>query len=150
MNDRILTTAEVAKYTGFTVRQLDYWSKIGLVVPVNESSGPGTRRGYGFNNLLTLLFIRSLMAHGWSTHKSRRAVDILRIVLVNPEPSVMFFNDEKHERVLAFTKMDPDSEDFRTLLGNDQPTAIISIAKLTAEAHELLNRATQSESATAE
>jgi DNA-binding transcriptional MerR regulator len=69
------STAEAASLSGFTVRQLDYWYKQKVLIPsVQQSKGSGTRRKYGFDDLVNLRFIRRLKDHGWSTQKIRIAI----------------------------------------------------------------------------
>ena len=81
------TTIEVAKLTGFSVRQLDYWALRGLVVPgMQQSHGPGTRKLYSISNLVQLQLVRQLKRHGWSTQKIRQAIDILRDIMNDSDP----------------------------------------------------------------
>ncbi len=83
----IYTTSEVAKATGFTVRQLDYWMKQKLLVPsIQQSHGPGTHRLYSVEDLIQLQFIRQLRHFGWSLQKIRIAIDTLRDVMSDPNP----------------------------------------------------------------
>ena len=71
-------TAQVARISGFSVRQLDYWATSGMLVPsVNRSSGPGTRRLYNFDDLVRLRFIKQLRQGGWSIQKIRKALRFL-------------------------------------------------------------------------
>lgn len=69
------STLEVSKVTGFSVRQLDYWATTGLLVPsITKSNGPGTRKLYGFEDLVRLHFIKQLRDVGWSVQKIRKAI----------------------------------------------------------------------------
>ena len=87
MASQAFTTIEVAKMTGFSVRQLDYWALQGLVVPgVQQSHGPGTRKIYSLDDLVQLQFIRQLKSYGWSTQKIKQAIDILKDVMNDPNP----------------------------------------------------------------
>jgi len=79
------TTAEVANMSGFTVRQIGYWAKQGIIIPsIQQAHGSGTRRYYSFEDLLQLRFIRQLMNHGWSLQKIREAITRLRDVMDDP------------------------------------------------------------------
>ena len=83
----IYTTSEVARATGFTVRQLDYWTKQKLLVPsVQQSHGPGTHRLYSVEDLIQLQCIRQLKHFGWSLQKIRAAIGTLRDVMDDPNP----------------------------------------------------------------
>ncbi len=87
MHPRAYTTTEIAQATGFSIRQLDYWARQGLVEPsTQESHGPGTRRLYAIEDLVQLQFIRQLKQYGWSTRKIRKAVNTLRTVMNDPNP----------------------------------------------------------------
>ncbi|HEY0752721.1 MAG TPA: MerR family transcriptional regulator [Ktedonobacteraceae bacterium] len=79
------STREVAELSGFTVRQIGYWSKQGMIVPsVQQGRGSGTRRRYSFDDLLQLRFVRQLMNHGWSLQKIREAITRLRDIMDDP------------------------------------------------------------------
>ena len=78
-------TNEVAHMSGFSVRQIAYWAKQGIIVPsVQKAHGSGTRRRYSFDDLLQLRFIRQLRKHGWSVQKIREAINKLREVMDDP------------------------------------------------------------------
>ncbi len=81
------TTAEVAQATSFSIRQLDYWAQVGLLVPsIQRSHGPGTRKIYSIEDLVQLQFIRQLKCYGWSTRKIWKAINTLRVVMNDPNP----------------------------------------------------------------
>jgi DNA-binding transcriptional MerR regulator len=64
------------KIVGITYRQLDYWTRTGLVEPtVQTAKGSGTQRLYSFNDLLQLKVIKSLTDAGASLQKVRQALD---------------------------------------------------------------------------
>jgi DNA-binding transcriptional MerR regulator len=87
MTARVYTTVEVAQISGFSVRQLDYWARQGLLAPsLQQSHGPGTRRLYSLDDLIQLRFIRQVKRHGWSTQKIRTAIRTLRAVMEDPDP----------------------------------------------------------------
>lgn len=87
MESHVYTTIEVARVTGFSYKQLDYWASIGLLVPgVQQSHGPGTRRLYSVDDLVQLQFIRHLKTCGWSTHKIGQATRTLREMMHISDP----------------------------------------------------------------
>src|SRR5438093_7019985 len=70
---------QTCKIVGITYRQLDYWTRTGLVVPsVAAARGSGTQRLYSFNDLLQLKVIKSLTDAGASLQKVRQAIDYVR------------------------------------------------------------------------
>ena len=81
------STTDVARLTGLTVRQLDYWASKALVVPsIQPSAGPGTRRRYSEDDLVRLCCLARLKRHGWSTQRIRQAVATLRQVMEAQDP----------------------------------------------------------------
>ena len=70
---------QTCKIVGITYRQLDYWTRTGLVTPsVQSATGSGTQRLYSFNDLLQLKVIKSLTEAGASLQKVRQAIDYAR------------------------------------------------------------------------
>ncbi|MDQ3645884.1 MAG: MerR family transcriptional regulator [Actinomycetota bacterium] len=70
---------QTCKIVGITYRQLDYWTRTGLVQPsVQEAKGSGTQRLYSFNDLLQLKVVKSLTDAGASLQKIRQAIDYVR------------------------------------------------------------------------
>jgi DNA-binding transcriptional MerR regulator len=70
---------QTCKIVGVTYRQLDYWTRTGLVSPsVQEAQGSGSQRLYSFNDLLQLKVIKSLTDAGASLQKVRQAIDYVR------------------------------------------------------------------------
>ena len=70
---------EVVSLVGVTYRQLDYWARTGLVKPsVRDASGSGTQRLYGFQDLVLLRSIKSLLDTGVALQKVRTAIDFVR------------------------------------------------------------------------
>lgn len=84
---QIYTTADLARISGFSKRQLDYWARQGLLTPsLQQASGHGSRRIYTVEDLVKVQVIRRLKQFGWSTQKIRRAVDTVRTVMDDPDP----------------------------------------------------------------
>ena len=70
---------QACKIVDITYRQLDYWTRTGLVKPsVQPAKGSGTQRLYSFNDLLQLKVIKSLTDAGASLQKVRQAIDYVR------------------------------------------------------------------------
>ena len=70
---------QTCKIVGITYRQLDYWTRTGLVVPsVAAARGSGTQRLYSFNDLLQLKVIKRLLDDGVSLQRARQAIECLR------------------------------------------------------------------------
>lgn len=86
MVDSPADTAEVGyrgphtcKIVGISYRQLDYWTRTGLVAPsVRSAQGSGTQRLYSFNDLLQLKLIKSLTDAGASLQKVRQAIEYVK------------------------------------------------------------------------
>lgn len=67
------------KIVGISYRQLDYWTRTGLVQPsIQPAQGSGTQRLYSFNDLLQLKLIKSLTDAGASLQKVRQAIEYVR------------------------------------------------------------------------
>jgi DNA-binding transcriptional MerR regulator len=70
---------QACKIVGITYRQLDYWTRTGLIAPsIQAARGSGTQRLYSFNDLLQLKVIKGLIDAGASLQKVRTALDQLR------------------------------------------------------------------------
>ncbi|MGH2786707.1 MAG: MerR family transcriptional regulator [Actinomycetota bacterium] len=70
---------QTCKIVGITYRQLDYWTRTGLVNPsLQAATGSGSQRLYSFNDLLQLKVIKSLTDAGASLQKVRQAIDYVR------------------------------------------------------------------------
>ena len=70
---------QACKIVGITYRQLDYWTRTGLVTPSKQGAqGSGTQRLYSFNDLLQLKVIKSLTDAGASLQKVRQALDYVK------------------------------------------------------------------------
>ncbi len=70
---------QTCKIVDITYRQLDYWTRTGLVSPsIHEASGSGDQRLYSFNDLLQLKVIKQLTDAGASLQKVRQAIDYVR------------------------------------------------------------------------
>ena len=83
---------------GITYRQLDYWTRTGLIQPsVRGATGSGTQRLYGFRDILVLKVIKRLLDTGVSLQQIRTAVahlhargteDLTRVTLMSDGATV--------------------------------------------------------------
>ena len=69
----------VCRLTGVTYRQLDYWARTNLVTPsITAAKGSGSKRTYGYSDVLEVKVINSLLKSGVSLARARQAVECLR------------------------------------------------------------------------
>ncbi len=75
---RSFSTAEVARLTGLTARQLDHWDRQGFVRPsVEKASGYGSARRYSFADVVRLRVAARLRASGVGLARIRRCAEAL-------------------------------------------------------------------------
>ncbi|MFT4245065.1 MAG: MerR family transcriptional regulator [Micrococcaceae bacterium] len=68
----------VEKLVGITYRQLDNWTRTGLIKPhIRPAKGSGTQRLYSFRDILELKIIKNLLDTGVSLQQIRIAIDHL-------------------------------------------------------------------------
>ena len=71
-----------AEIVGITYRQLDYWARTDLVRPTMvDAAGSGSRRRYGYRDLLELKVIKSLVDAGIKLEMVRESFHYVREVL---------------------------------------------------------------------
>ncbi|HBL08333.1 MAG TPA: MerR family transcriptional regulator, partial [Acidimicrobiaceae bacterium] len=59
------SSKRTAEIVGVTYRQLDYWTRTGLIQPALEAAtGSGSRRRYDYRNLLELKAVKTLLDAG--------------------------------------------------------------------------------------
>ena len=94
----------VAGLVGITYRQLDYWTKTGLVRPdVRDAQGSGSQRLYSFDNIVELKAIKRLIDSGVSLQRIRGALEHLRrlglslrsVTLVSDGSTVYAVDDQR-------------------------------------------------------
>lgn len=74
--------AKAAEIVGISYRQLDYWARTDLVRPsLTDASGSGSRRRYGYTDLLELKVIKSLLDAGIRLENVREIFTYLRDIL---------------------------------------------------------------------
>lgn len=71
--------AKAAEVVGITYRQLDYWARTDLVRPsLEDAKGSGSRRRYGYRDLLELKVIKALLDAGIRLETVRDVFSYLR------------------------------------------------------------------------
>lgn len=73
------STAQVARLTGLSARQLDHWDRLGFLSPsLASAAGYGSRRRYSFADVVRLRLASRLRAAGFGLSAVRRVVETLR------------------------------------------------------------------------
>ncbi len=79
MSEAGFSGTKAASIVGITYRQLDYWARTDLVRPsLADAAGSGSRRLYGYRDLLELRVIKSLLDAGIKLESVRTAFEYLR------------------------------------------------------------------------
>jgi DNA-binding transcriptional MerR regulator len=93
MDEQGYRVPDVCKIVGISYRQLDYWTRTGLVRPsVRDARGSGTQRLYSFQDLALLRIIKKLLDTGVSLQQVRKAIGTLR-ALKEPEVGTTIVSD---------------------------------------------------------
>jgi DNA-binding transcriptional MerR regulator len=93
MDDKGYRVPDVCRIVGISYRQLDYWTRTGLVRPsVRDARGSGTQRLYSFQDLALLRIIKKLLDTGVSLQQVRKAIGTLR-TLKEPEVGTTIVSD---------------------------------------------------------
>jgi len=80
--DHGFSGAKAAEIVGISYRQLDYWARTDLVRPtLTDAAGSGSRRRYGYTDLLELKVIKSLLDAGIRLENVRDIFSYLRDIL---------------------------------------------------------------------
>ena len=73
------SSPQTVEIIGITYRQLDYWTRTGLVASTAQRAvGSGSRRRYSYNDLLELKLIKRLLDEGIALQRVREVFDYLR------------------------------------------------------------------------
>ncbi|WP_342011732.1 MerR family transcriptional regulator, partial [Corynebacterium bovis] len=84
----------MAQIAGITYRQLDYWTRTGLVAAsITPAAGSGTRRLYSFRDILIVKIIASLLDAGLSLKAVRTALNTLTDLGVDDLAATTLFSD---------------------------------------------------------
>jgi DNA-binding transcriptional MerR regulator len=93
MDDQGYRVPDVCRIVGISYRQLDYWTRTGLIRPsVRDARGSGTQRLYSFQDLALLRIIKKLLDTGVSLQQVRKAIGTLR-ALKEPEVGTTIVSD---------------------------------------------------------
>ncbi|MEL4165091.1 MerR family transcriptional regulator [Corynebacterium bovis] len=85
------TVAQIAR---ITYRQLDYWTRTGLITAsITPAAGSGTRRLYSFRDVLIIKIIASLLETGLSLKAVRTALNTLTDLGVDDLAATTLFSD---------------------------------------------------------
>lgn len=75
----LLSTAEVARLTGSTVRMIDHWATTGLLRPSGQdAAGKGSKRRYTFRDVVVLQAVRKLRQCNCPLQKIRKTIRYLQ------------------------------------------------------------------------
>jgi len=73
------STAQVARLTGLSARQLDHWDRLGFLSPsLARAAGYGSRRRYSFADVVRLRLAGRLRSAGFGLSAVRRVVETIR------------------------------------------------------------------------
>ncbi|MXW42308.1 MAG: MerR family transcriptional regulator [Acidimicrobiia bacterium] len=73
------SSVQTIAIVGITYRQLDYWTRTGLVTSTAQKAiGSGSRRRYSYRDLLELKLIKRLMDEGIGLQRVREVFDYVR------------------------------------------------------------------------
>ena len=76
---RGFSTAETARLSGLTPRQLDHWDRLGFLRPSQRAaSGYGSARRYSFSDLVRLRVAARLRSSGVGLANLRRCAEVLK------------------------------------------------------------------------
>jgi DNA-binding transcriptional MerR regulator len=79
VNETGYSGSKTASIVGITYRQLDYWTRTGLVRPsLGDATGSGSRREYSYQDLLELRVIKNLIDAGIKLESVRDVFKYLR------------------------------------------------------------------------
>lgn len=136
---RSFSTADVARLTGLTTRQLDHWDRRGFAGPsLERASGYGSARRYSFADVVRLRVAARLRASGVGLARIRRCAEAM--ARLDPEA------DLAHARLMVvgarvlWARSDREVVD---LLSEGQLVLICSLGDAVAEAAGAVGRLTR-------
>jgi predicted RNase H-like HicB family nuclease len=125
-------TETVAKITGLSRRQVDYWDVIHFIKPsVADARGKGSVRLYSFEDLVQLKVAKSLREKGISLQRIRKAIQYLKKNMPEvskPLAEMRFLTDG--DTIFVITK---DTKKIIDTLRNGQIVISIALADLINE-----------------
>lgn len=84
----MFSTDQVCALASVTYRKMDYWTRMGLVVPAVEAAGSGTCRRFDIDELFIICVIAELMDLKAGTTCASRVATQLRMVAAEPRGTV--------------------------------------------------------------
>ena len=72
--ERGVRSPDVCRAVGVSYRQLDYWSRTGLVTASVEASGSGSHRLYSVDDVVRVALVKRLQEAGISVQRIRKAL----------------------------------------------------------------------------
>lgn len=79
MTEQGFSGTKAAKIVGISYRQLDYWTRTGLIEPsLAVAEGSGSRRSYSYEDLLQLRMVKTLLDAGIGLPSVRKVFTYLR------------------------------------------------------------------------
>ena len=125
-------TETVAKITGLSRRQVDYWDGVHFIKPsVADARGKGSVRLYSFEDLVQLKVAKSLRENGISLQRIRKAIQYLKKNMhevSKPLTEMRFLTDG--DTIFVITK---DTKKIIDTLRNGQIVISIALASLINE-----------------
>jgi DNA-binding transcriptional MerR regulator len=135
MSEHGFRAPEARRIAGITYRQLDYWTRTGLVTPsVRDAHGSGSQRLYSFQDLATLRVIKNLLDTGLTLQRVRRAVTHLRS-MDRPPHGVTLMSDGKG----VYEAHSPEA--IVDLLKNGQGVFAISLDRVWTDVEQSIDKA---------
>lgn len=126
------TAPDAAHAAGVSYRQLDYWSRIGFIVPITEANGHGSRRGYDDVDVRRLMIAKRLLDHGFTLDRVRTALNFSRETLsVMPVDDAYLMIIDPHDgvrTVALVTRAQLCDALVTTLHGRNDPVTVINVA----------------------
>lgn len=80
MAARTFSSVQVCRAAGITYRQLDYWTRVGVLRPPMAANGSGTSRAYSELELNIAAVVRQLSALGAGTVVAGEVAETLRMM----------------------------------------------------------------------
>lgn len=90
----LLSTPEFCKLVGITYRMADYWSRVGVLVPVIEPTGSGTPRCFDEPEVQVATVLSHLRLLGADMNILRRVASQLRIDKSFLAPGALYIDPE--------------------------------------------------------
>ena len=135
MSEQGFRAPEARRIAGITYRQLDYWTRTGLVTPsVRDAHGSGTQRLYSFQDLAALRVIKNLLDTGLTLQRVRRAVAHLR-AMERPPHGVTLMSDGRG----VYEAHTPEA--VVDLLKNGQGVFAISLDRVWSDVEDSIGKA---------